>query len=65
MQLTAQEQELMTALGRNQAWSGLIQKLEAEQIKVLKVNGSLEQLCRAQGAVQLLDSLREASKPKQ
>lgn len=63
MQFPPKEHELLQALGRNPDWHSLLSRLEAEQIKVLKANATLEILCRAQGAAQLIDSFRAASKP--
>lgn len=58
MQLTPDEQHLFEQLGRNPVFMQWLDKMEAPQLKVLKVNTKLEQLCQAQGQMAVLDEIR-------
>jgi hypothetical protein len=56
--VTPDEQALFEQLGRNQVFRAWLQKESDTRIKVLKVNTRLEQLCQAQGAMQVLDAIQ-------
>jgi hypothetical protein len=56
--ITPEEQALFEQLGRNPVFRAWLQKESDTRIKVLKVNTKLEQLCQAQGAMQVLDAIQ-------
>lgn len=58
MQLTPDQKQLFEQLARRPEFIEWLTQEEAKRIQVLKVNTSIEQLCQAQGAVHLLDSIK-------
>lgn len=64
MQLTPDQQALFDQLGRSPVFMEWLAGEEARQVTVLKVNPNLVQLAQAQGAVQLIDRLRDYTKRK-